>query len=166
MGEPNHIRITFGSLPLVVVLPTNLVTLATGRLHTCLRLNCCETQNVRSTCYQAHHTIHSQKISFGSWLHKFHVDFHGMTYAHFVNYLHRPEERTPHHWITWRLTVRDELLSSGTTPYVQHGRFVPDVVLFELGKDINILNLKFATPAYVIRSCDRPFYEWTDVDFS
>ena len=68
----------------------NLVTHSSGRLHTCFPLNCCQTQKVRSTCYQAHHTIHSLKISFGSWLHVSHVDFRGTTYAHFVNYLYRP----------------------------------------------------------------------------
>ena len=46
------------------------------------------------------------------------------------------------------------------------GRLVPDVVPFDHGKDINLLHVKFATPAYVIRRCERPFYEWTDVDFS
>ena len=42
---------------------------------------------------------------------------------------------------------------------------VPDVVPFDHGKDTN-LHVKFATPAYVIRRCERPFYEWTDADFS
>ena len=37
-----------------------------------------------------HHTTHSQKISFESGLHMLHVDYHGTTYAHFVNYLYRP----------------------------------------------------------------------------
>ena len=37
-----------------------------------------------------HHTTHSQKISFESGLHMSHVDYHGTTYAHFVNYLYRP----------------------------------------------------------------------------
>ena len=34
------------------------------------------------------------------------------------------------------------------------------------GKDINRPRVKFATPAYVIHKCERPFDEWTDVDFS
>ena len=58
------------------------------------------------------------------------------------------------------------LLSSGTNPYVEHGSLVPDVVHFNHGKDINLLHVKFATPAYVIRRCERSFYEWTDVDIS
>ena len=58
------------------------------------------------------------------------------------------------------------LLSNGTNPYVEHGHLVPDVVPFDHGKDINLLHVKFATPAYMIRRCERPFYEWTDVDFS
>jgi len=60
----------------------------------------------------------------------------------------------------------DVLLFSGTNPYVEHGRLVPDVVPFDHGKDINLPHGKFATPAYVFRRCDRPIYEWTDVDFS
>ena len=90
VGEPHLVGSTFGSLPLTGCLPTNLVTHSSGRLHRCFQLNCCQTQKVRLTCYQAHHTIHSLKISFGSWLHLSHVDYHGTTYAHFVNYLHRP----------------------------------------------------------------------------
>ena len=43
------------------------------------------------------------------------------------------------------------LLSSGTNPYVERGRLVPDVVPFDHGKDINLPHVKFATPAYVIR---------------
>ena len=65
-----------------------------------------------------------------------------------------------------RLTVRDVLLPSGTNPYVEHGRLVPDVVPFDRGKDINRPRVMFTTPAYVIRQCERPFYKWTDVDFS
>ena len=45
------------------------------------------------------------------------------------------------------------------------GRPVPDVVPFDHGKDISLLHVKFATPAYVLCLCERPFYEWTDVDF-
>ena len=78
------------SLSLMGCLPTNLVTHSSRRLHKCFQLNCCQTQKVRSTCYQAHHTIQSLKISFGIWLHLSHVDYHGTTYVHFVNYLHRP----------------------------------------------------------------------------
>jgi len=63
-------------------------------------------------------------------------------------------------------TVRDELLSSGTNPYAEYGRLVPDVVPFDHGKDTYLPHVKFATPAYVIRRCKRPFYEWTDADFS
>jgi len=58
------------------------------------------------------------------------------------------------------------LLPSGTIPYVEHNRLVPDVVPFDCGKDINSPRVIFNTPAYVIRNCERPFYEWTDVDFS
>ena len=32
------------------------------------------------------------------------------------------------------LNVRDELSSSGTNPYAEHGRLVPDVVPFDHGK--------------------------------
>ena len=49
----------------------------------------------------------------------------------------------------------------GTNPYVELGRLVPDVVPFDLGKDIYLPHIKFATPAYVIRRCERQFYEWT-----
>ena len=56
------------------------------------------------------------------------------------------------------------LVYSGTNLYVEHGGLVPDVP-FDHGKDTN-LHVKFATPAYVIRRCERPFYEWTDADFS
>jgi len=58
------------------------------------------------------------------------------------------------------------LLSIGTNQNAEHGRLVPDDVLFDHSKDINLPHAKFATPAYVIRRCERPFYEWTDVDFS
>ena len=58
------------------------------------------------------------------------------------------------------------LLSSGTNQNVEHGRLVPDVVHFDHGKDINLTHVKFATPAYVIRRCEEPLYEGTDVDFS
>jgi len=58
------------------------------------------------------------------------------------------------------------LLPRGTNPNVEHGRLVPDVVPFDHGKDINFPRIKFATPAYVIRQCERPFYEWTGMDFS
>ena len=57
-------------------------------------------------------------------------------------------------------------LSSGTNPYAEHGRLVPDVVPFDHGKDANLIHVKFATPAYVIRRYERPFYGWTDADFS
>ena len=43
---------------------------------------------------------------------------------------------------------------------------VPDVVPFDHGKDTNLPHVKFVIPAYVIRRCERPFYEWTDTDFS
>ena len=46
------------------------------------------------------------------------------------------------------------------------GRLVTDVNHVDHGKDINLFHVKFATPAYVIRRCESPFYEWTDVDFS
>ena len=65
-----------------------------------------------------------------------------------------------------RLNVLDVLLPSGTNPYVEHSRLVPDVVPFDHGKDTNLPHVKFATPAYVIRQCERPFYGWRDVDFS
>jgi len=39
-------------------------------------------------------------------------------------------------------------------------------VPFDHGKDTNLPHVKFTTPAYVIRQCERPFYEWTDSDFS
>ena len=31
---------------------------------------------------------------------------------------------------------------------------------------LNLPHVKFATPAYVIGRGERPFYEWTDMDFS
>jgi len=58
------------------------------------------------------------------------------------------------HYKYTRLTVRDELLSSGRNPYVEHGRLVPDVVPYDHGKDTNLPHVKFATPAYVIRRCE------------
>ena len=64
------------------------------------------------------------------------------------------------------MTVRDVLSFNGTNPYVGHGRLVPDVVPFDHGKDTDLPHVKFATPAHVIRRCERPFYEWTDADFS
>ena len=64
------------------------------------------------------------------------------------------------------LTVRDELLSSGTNPYAEHGRLVPDVVPFDRGKDTNLPCVEFATLACVIRRCERAFYVWTDADYS
>ena len=65
-----------------------------------------------------------------------------------------------------RLTVRDVLLPSGTNPYVEHGRLIPDVVSFDHDTDKSLTHVTFATPAYVIRRCERPFYEWTGMDFS
>ena len=56
------------------------------------------------------------------------------------------------------------LLSSGTNPYIEHGRLVPDVVPFDHGMDINLPHVKFATPAYMIHRCERPFYEWTSLN--
>ena len=58
------------------------------------------------------------------------------------------------------------LNSSGRafTQYVEHDRLVPDVVFFDRGKGINRPRVMFATPAYVIHQCERPFYEWTDVE--
>ena len=50
--------------------------------------------------------------------------------------------------------------------HAEHGRLVPDVVPFDRGKDTNLPHVKFATPAYVIRRCEKPFYEWTEADFS
>ena len=58
------------------------------------------------------------------------------------------------------------LLPSGTIQYVEHDRLVPEVVPFDPGKDTNRPRVMFATPAYVIHQCERPFYEWTDVDLS
>ena len=43
---------------------------------------------------------------------------------------------------------------------------VPDVVLFDHDTDKSLPHVTFATPAYVIRGCERPFYEWTGMDFS
>ena len=149
MGEPHHVGSTFGSL-LTGCLPTNLLTHSSGRLHMCFPLNCCQRQKVRSTCYQANYTIYSPKISFGTWLHCFHVDYHRTTYAHFVNYL----------------TVWDVLLSSGKNPYVEEGPLVPDVVLCDHKKDVNFPHVEFTTPVYVTHRCERQFCEWTVVDFS
>jgi len=73
---------------------------------------------------------------------------------------------TPHHWIKWRLRVRYDLLDSGTNPYAEHGRLVPDVVPFNHGKTKNLPHVKFATPAYLIRRCERPIYGWTNAVFS
>jgi hypothetical protein len=56
-------------------------------------------------------------------------------------------------------------VSSGTNPYVGHGRLVPDVP-FDHDTDISVPHVTFATPAYVIDKCERPFYEWTNVDIS
>jgi len=58
------------------------------------------------------------------------------------------------------------LLPSGTNPYVELSRLVPDAVPFDHGKNTNLPRVKFATPAYMIRRCERLFYEWTDVDSS
>jgi hypothetical protein len=58
------------------------------------------------------------------------------------------------------------LVSSGTNPYVEHGRLVPDVVPFDDDSDISLPHVTFATPTYVIRICERPFYEWKNVDYS
>ena len=63
------------------------------------------------------------------------------------------------------LRVRDEPLSSGTNPYAEHSRLVPDVPFYH-GKDTNLPRVEFTTPAYMIRRCERPFYMWTDADFS
>ena len=157
MGEPHHVGSTFGSLPLTVCLPTNLMTNSSGRHHTCFPLNCCETQKVRSTCYQAHLTyIHRKSpLEVGytclMWI------FMGPR-MHIPWIIYASQVKMPHLWIKWHLTVRDVLLSSGTNPYVEHGRLVPDVVPFDHGKDINLPHLNFATPAYVIRRCERPSY--------
>ena len=58
------------------------------------------------------------------------------------------------------------LLSSGTNPYVEQGRLVPDVVPYEDDKDVNFPHVDFARPAHVTRQCKRQFYERTVVDFS
>ena len=36
------------------------------------------------------------------------------------------------------------LLPSGTNPYIEHGRLVPDVVPFDRGKDVNRPHVKFS----------------------
>jgi len=64
------------------------------------------------------------------------------------------------------LTVLDVHLPSGTNPYVEHGPLVPDVVPSDHGTDTNSLRVKFATRSFEISQHERPFYEWTDVDFS
>ena len=64
------------------------------------------------------------------------------------------------------LNSSEWLLSSGTNQNVEHGRLVPEVVTFDHGKDINLPHVKFATPAYVIRRNEGPFYEWTGVDLT
>jgi hypothetical protein len=51
-------------------------------------------------------------------------------------------------------------VSSGTNPYAGHGRLVPDVVPFVHDTDISVPHVTFATIAYVIDQCERPFYEW------
>jgi len=43
---------------------------------------------------------------------------------------------------------------------------VPDVVPSDHGTDTNSLRVKFATRSFEISQHERPFYEWTDVDFS
>ena len=58
-GSPHHVGSTFGSVSFMGCFPTNLVTHSAGRLHKHFPFNCCQRQKVRSTCYQAHHTIHS-----------------------------------------------------------------------------------------------------------
>ena len=58
------------------------------------------------------------------------------------------------------------LVSSGTNPYVEHDRLVPDVVPFDHDMNKSLPHVTFAIPAYVIRGFERPFYEWTGVDFS
>jgi hypothetical protein len=44
------------------------------------------------------------------------------------------------------------LVSSGTNPYVGHGRLVSDVP-FDDDKDISLPHVTFEAPAYVIRRC-------------
>jgi hypothetical protein len=70
------------------------------------------------------------------------------------------------HIETGRNMCRDVLVSGGTNPYVGHGRLIPDVVRFDDDTGISLPHVTFATPAYVIRRCERPFYEWTNMDFS
>jgi hypothetical protein len=43
---------------------------------------------------------------------------------------------------------------------------VPDVLPFDHDTDISFPHVTFATPTYVTPRCERPFYEWTNVDFS
>ena len=43
------------------------------------------------------------------------------------------------------------LVSSGINSNVEHGRLVPDVVLFDDEMDRSLPRVTFATPAYVIR---------------
>ena len=42
-------------------------------------------------------------------------------------------------------------------PYAEHGRLVPDVVPFDHGKDTDLPHVKFASVAFAIRRCERPF---------
>ena len=60
----------------------------------------------------------------------------------------------------------DVLVSSGRNPYVEHRRLVQDVVPFDHDTDKSFPHVMFATPAYGMRGCERPFYESTGVDFS
>jgi len=54
----------------------------------CHLLNCCQRQMFQLPCYQANHTTHALKISFGNWLLSSDVGFYQTMYANFENYLY------------------------------------------------------------------------------
>jgi len=64
------------------------LTLLTAHFGISLLHNCTKIQYLLySNCSKCPPPVAKQ---FGSWLHVSHVDFHGTTYAHSVNYLCRP----------------------------------------------------------------------------
>ena len=165
MAEPHHVGSIFGSFSLTGCLPTNLVTHSSGRLHMCFPLNCCQTQKSHQlvTKHTTRH-IHRESLLKVGYTCRMWIT---MAPLCTLRKLFAPSRvRTPHQSIKLRITFRDGLLPRGTNPYVGLGCLVPDVVPFDLGKDINCPRVMSATTAYVIHLCERPFYEWTNEDFA
>jgi len=128
---------------------TILLTHPSGSIHMCHLLNCCQRQMFQLPCYQANHTIHALKISFGNRLLSSDVGFHQTMYRNFENYLYHLGYRLLCLWIQWLLIAEGEPLFSCTNPYTEPDLLVQEVEPSDHDKGVNLPHVGFVTTAYV-----------------